>query len=70
MLVEIIDKILITAYVLSCLNVLRHSYFLGQSWVSSETETPIRYTPKPKSLLLLGISLAHVIGGLFSGITI
>lgn len=65
MLIDILNKVLITIFTLSGLNVVRHIYFVIQSWVIKE-----RYALPKKSLFLLGISLAYVIGSLVTGITI
>ena len=65
MLIDILNKILIIIFVLGGLNILRHIYFVIQSWVIKE-----RYILTKKSLFLLGLSLAYVIGSLITGIII
>jgi len=65
MLIDIFNKILIFLFVLSLLNVVRHTYFVIQSWYLKE-----RYVLSKSSLILFGISLAYVISGLISGITV
>ena len=65
MLIDILNKIFIVLFFLSSLNVIRHSYFIIQSWVLKD-----RYILSNKSLFLLGISLSYIISGIIYGITI
>ncbi len=79
MIIEIINKILITLYVLASLNVIRHLFLVSQTWINTYNEEtneeideikPTKYKLNQSQLLVFGLSLAYVIGGLFSGITI
>lgn len=71
-LMEILNKVLVTVYILSCLNIIRHLYKLFASWVSTEGsgEETIRYVLEPTKLLIVGLSIAYVISGIFTGITL
>lgn len=70
MLIDIINKILVILYVLSCLNMIRHSYYFIQAWVKSNEDNPQKYRMGNISLILLGLSLAFIISSVFTGITI
>jgi hypothetical protein len=72
MILNIINNMLVVLYVLSCLNVVRHLYKLFASWVSTEGdgEETIRYILEERKLLLAGLSIAYVISGFFTGITL
>ena len=71
-LVEILSRVLVIIYILSFLNILRHSYKLLASWFSTKGtgEETIRYILDSKHLILLGLSIAYVISGIFTGITL
>lgn len=67
---EIINKILVMLFVLSTLNVIRHTYYFIQAWVKSDEETHTKYRMGNISLIFLGLSLAYTISSIFTGITI
>ena len=66
----LINKVLIILYILSCLNVLRHVYYLIQTTMMTKNESSEKYRLSNKSLLILGISLAYLISIIFIGIKI
>jgi len=70
MLLDIINKILIVLFTLSCLTSLRHTYYFIQAWVKSTSDVPTKYKVGNSSLILLGVSLAYIITSIFTGITI
>lgn len=70
MLLLIINKILVILYVLSLANVLRHGYYFIQAFISTYGDEPVKYILGDKALLLLGVSLAYVITGMITGVTI
>ena len=70
MLVDILNKILIMLFFMSFLNAGRHIYYFIQTWFNSTPEQPIKYKVSPKSLFLLGMSLAYLLTSVFTGIKI
>ena len=66
----LINKVLIILYILSCLNVVRHLYYLIQTTMMTKNESSEKYRLSNKSLLILGISLAYLISIIFIGIKI
>jgi hypothetical protein len=70
MVLDIINKVLVILFVLSSLNVVRHTYYFIQGYAKSKTENYEKYKLGDKSLLLLGISLSYIITSIFIGITI
>lgn len=70
MILDILNKVFIILFMLSSLNVFRHGYYFLQAWFKSENEEPVRYVISPRALFFLGISLAYILTGIFSGITI
>lgn len=69
MIIDIINKILITIYVLSCLNLFRHGYYFIQAWIRSKEDNPEKYKLNTRQLLILGISISYIIMSIFDGIT-
>jgi len=70
MLILIINKILILIYVLALINSIRHLYYFIQAFLSTYGNEPVKYIISDKSLLLLGISIAYLITGILTGITL
>jgi len=70
MLIEIINKILFVFFFMSILTMFRHLYYFIQAIVTSTDEQPNKYRLSPKSLLILGISIAYLITSIFTGIRI
>jgi hypothetical protein len=69
MLMDIINKLLTIIFVLSLLNVFRHTFFTLLAW-TKKLDTDGRYVISQRSLLLLGLSLAYVITSLLTGINL
>jgi len=67
-LVALLSKLLVMVYVLSILNIIRHAYILINLLLSNNENSG--YFLRPKSLLLLGLSIAYVITGIFTGIAL
>jgi hypothetical protein len=55
---------------MSCLNVIRHTYYFLQAGLTSTEEEPKKYRISKISLTLLSISIAYVLSVFFTGITI
>tara|TARA_R110000822_G_scaffold302027_2_gene426126 strand:- start:193 stop:360 length:168 start_codon:yes stop_codon:yes gene_type:complete len=55
---------------MSCLNIIRHTYYLIQAWVASTEENPIKYRVDEKSLWILSISIGYVLSEIINGIYI
>jgi len=68
MLVDILNKILFVLFFLSCLNVIRTTFFLIGSFIKSDEETPQKFRLTTKQLFLLGLSIAYIISTVFTGI--
>tara|TARA_R110000796_G_scaffold114550_7_gene226252 strand:- start:81 stop:299 length:219 start_codon:yes stop_codon:yes gene_type:complete len=69
--IEILNRMLVVIYVLACLNVTRHLYKLFASWTSTEGDgETIRYILEERKLILVGLSIAYIISGFFTGITL
>jgi len=63
---DIINKILILLFLLSSLNVIRQGYFVIQALAINKE----RYTLNKRELLVLGLSIAFILTGIFTGVTI
>ncbi len=70
MLVEIINKVLLILLFMSSLNVIRHTYYFIQSFMTSTEETPLKYKISNTSLFVLSASIAYVLSVIFTGIKI
>jgi hypothetical protein len=70
MVLDILNKIFIVLYIMSCLNTIRHLYYFIQTILTSVEEETIKYRISNKSLLFLCISISYVLSGFFTGITI
>jgi len=68
MLTEIVNRILIIAFMLSTLTTLRHAYYFVQAFLTSTEEQPIKYRISKTSLFFLGMSLAYILSVIFTGI--
>lgn len=55
---------------MSCLNLIRHTYYFLQAGLTSTEEEPKKYRISNVSLYLLGISIAYILSVIFTGITI
>ena len=70
MFLEIINKILLSVFFLSCLNTIRHTYYFIQTWFTSTPEEPIKYRISNSALFILGLSVAFILTSIFTGIKI
>ena len=70
LITNIITRVLLVLFILSCLNVIRHGYYFIQAYMTSTEESPAKYKVSDKSLLILGISLAYVLSVIFTFSTI
>ena len=67
MLLDILNKILMILFFLSCLNTIRHTYYFIQAWFTSTEEEPVKYRLTNTSLVLLGVSVAYILTAIFNG---
>ena len=70
MLILAINKILILIYVLAVINTIRHTYYFIQAYFSTYGEEPVKYIVSDKSLFIVGLSIAYIITGIITGITL
>lgn len=70
MLIDLVNKVLIVLFIMSILNVLRHTYYFIQVWVKSDSERPEKYKLNNNSLWILALSIAYTLTAIFSGISI
>lgn len=68
MLMDILNKILLILFFMSCLNVVRHGYYFIQAWFKSTEDVPQKYKVSNSSLWVLSMSMAYIITGIVSGI--
>jgi hypothetical protein len=69
MFILIINKILLMVFVLSCVNIVWHTFFFIQAYVKTEVENS-KYWLTPRSLLFLGLSIAYVLTSIITGINL
>lgn len=62
-MLQFINNVLIILYILSCVNILRHLFFLVQLWYLRE-----KVILNKTTLFLLGLSISYVIFGWFNPI--
>ncbi len=68
MLIDILNRIFIMGFFLSCLTTIRHSYYFIQALLKSSEELPVKYKISKTSLILLGVSIAYILSVIFTGI--
>ncbi len=68
MLIDILNRILITAFFMSCLATLRHCYYFIQAYFTSTEEAPVKYRVSKMSLFFLCVSIAYILSVIFTGI--
>jgi len=68
MLLDIVNRILITVFFMSCLTTLRHGYYFIQTFVSSTNEEPVKYRISKLSLLFLCLSIGYILTSILMGI--
>jgi len=69
MMIDVLNKVLLMVFILSILNVLWHAFFFIQAYVKTEKEDS-KYIVSPRSLLILGLSIAYVIASIITGINL
>ena len=69
MIIDTLNKILLIVFVLSILNVLWHLFFFIQAYVKTEIENS-KYIVSPRSLFMLGLSIAYVVASIITGINL
>lgn len=70
MIIEILNKLLMTLFFMSCLNTLRHVFYFVQAFIQAGTDEPVKYKLNNRSLLLLGISLGYILTVIIKGISL
>ncbi len=70
MLVQFINKTLFVFFFMSCLVVIRHTYYFIQAFASSTDEEPVKYKVSKMSLFFLCLSLGFILASIFTGIKI
>jgi len=70
MIIDILNKILVVLFFMSCLTTIRHSYYFIQAILTSTEEQPIKYKLSNQSLVLLCISVSYILSVLITGITL
>ncbi len=64
------NRVLIIFFIMSCLTIIRHSYYFMQALFSSTEEQPVKYKVSTNSLIYLGICISYVLSTIFTGLTI
>jgi ABC-type proline/glycine betaine transport system permease subunit len=67
---DILNKILFLLFFLSCLNVIRHTFYILRGVKKSDEEVANKYVLTKKELFLLGLSIAYILTCVFTGITL
>ena len=70
MFIDILNRLFVVLFMLSCINVIRHAYYFMQAVVTSTEEEPKKYKIPKLQLNLLGVSIAYILSVLITGITI
>lgn len=70
MILLLVNKILITLFVLSCLNILRQGFFFTKALINMGKENFKPFLMTNLGKWLLGLSIAFVLTGIFAGITL
>jgi hypothetical protein len=68
--IDILNRLFVVLFMLSCINVIRHAYYFIQAVVTSTEEEPKKYKIPKLELNLLGVSIAYILSVLITGITI
>jgi len=70
MIIDVLNKLLILMFFMSCLTTIRHGYYFIQAFLTSTEEQPIKYKVSNTSLVLLGISISYILSVFLTGITL
>ena len=68
MILDTLNKLLMILFFVSLLNTIRHMYYFIQTWFTSTEDNPVKYKITPKSLFLLGVSIAYILTTILTGI--
>jgi hypothetical protein len=68
MWIDILNRILITTFLMACLATIRHCYYFIQAFFTSTEETPVKYKVSKMSLFFLCVSIAYILSVIFTGI--
>jgi hypothetical protein len=68
MVLDILNRILLVLFFLSCFTVIRHGYYFIQAFFSSTDEEIVKYKISKRALILLGISISYILTAIFTGI--
>ena len=63
---DILNKILMILFFMSCLTTLRHGYYFIQALLTSTEEQPNKYKVSNTSLVLLCMSISYILTILFT----
>ena len=69
MLIAIINKILLVAFITAIVNMFWHLFYAIQAWTKN-SEQNTKYILNSKSLILLGLSIAYVLASMITGINL
>jgi len=69
MLIAIINKILLVAFITAIVNLFWHLFYAIQAWTKNP-EQNTKYILSSRSLLLLGLSIAYVLTSIITGINL
>lgn len=70
MITDLINKLLVVFFFMSCLVTIRHGYYFVQALITSTEEEPIKYKISTTSLFYLCVSIAYILTVIFTGIKI
>ena len=70
MVIEIINKLFVVLFFLSCITTLRHTYYLLQAFITSTEEQQIKYKLSTNALFYLGVSIAYILSVIFNKFSI
>lgn len=69
-MIIIINKILLILFIMSILNMARHTYFFIQAVITTNDDEVNRYTINAINLWILGLSIGYFLTALITGIFI
>jgi len=70
MVLEIVNRVLIIAFIMSSLITIRHAYYFIQAFLTSTEEVPVKYKLSKTALVILCISISYMISVIFTGFKI
>ena len=69
MVIAIINKILLVVFITAIANLCWHIFYAIQAWIKND-EQNTKYILTPRSLFLLGLSVAYVLTSIITGINL